>query len=295
MATVIITGCSSGFGLAGALAFARRGDRVYATVRTEAGCQLLREQALEEGIELHPRVLDVTRPATFQDFIAGIVADAGGLDILVNNAGVIAPGAWEDLSETTIRNVMETNFFGPMFLARAALPQLRAQGSGLIIMISSLSGLAGLAGDVAYTASKFALEGATEALRHEIDRWGIHVALVEAGQYATKLLRVEDQLPPDYPADSPYRDLVLAKIREIEGGKDRAMSPDIIGELLLRIADSNGSQLRWPADPVAVHVLNTVHKLNDEERDAFLRSAGGSDWWSNGQTRPDADGEQEEN
>ena len=292
MAIVLITGCSSGFGLAGALAFARRGDRVYATVRSEAGCEALRKLATDETLELHPRILDVTQPDTFSDFIAEIVADAGGLDILVNNAGIIVPGAWEDLPETAIRAVMETNFFGPMLLTRAALPHLRAQGSGLIIMISSLSGLAGLAGDVAYTASKFALEGATEALRHEIDRWGIHVALVEAGQYATKLLRADDELPDGYPIDSAYRNLVAAKLAEIHAGASRAMSPDIIGELLLRIADSDGSQLRWPADDVAIHVLNTVHKLNDAERDAFLRGAGGSDWWSDGLVQPAADDNQ---
>jgi NAD(P)-dependent dehydrogenase (short-subunit alcohol dehydrogenase family) len=286
MAIVLITGCSSGIGLAGTLAFARRGDRVYATVRSESSGEALRKQAVDESLDLHTRILDVARPETFSDFIGEILADAGGLDILVNNAGVIVPGAWEDLPESTIRSVMETNFFGPMLLTRAALPQLRAQGSGVIIMISSLSGLAGLAGDVTYTASKFAREGATEALRHEIDRWGIHVALVEAGQYSTKLLRADDELPDGYPVDSPYRNLVAAKLAEMHGGASRAMSPDIIGELLLRIADSDGSQLRWPADELAVHILNTVHGLDDAGRDAFLRGAGRSDWWSDGLAQP---------
>ncbi len=282
MAVVMITGCNSGFGRVGALAFARRGDTVYGTVRALERGTALRQQAEQEGLDLRIRVLDVTRPDTFADLIDSIVADGGGIDVLVNNAGILHPGAWEDLPERVIREVMETNFFGPMLLTRAVLPHMREQGSGCIIMISSLSGLAGLVGDVAYSASKFALEGATEALRHEVDRWGIRVALVEPGQYATRLFRSAGDLPPDYPAESPYRALVESKLREIRAGQDDAMPADLVGELLPRIADADGSQLRWPADDVARHVLGCMHGQDDSERDAFLRGAGGSDWWSRG-------------
>jgi NAD(P)-dependent dehydrogenase (short-subunit alcohol dehydrogenase family) len=287
MATVLITGCNSGFGLAGALAFARRGDTVYGTVRALDRAADLRRQATEEGLDLHIRVLDVTRPDSFSELVADILAQAGSIDVLVNNAGILHPGALEDLPASSLREVMETNFFGPVLLARAVLPQMRSQGSGCIIMISSLSGLAGLAGDVSYSASKFALEGATEALRHEVDRWDIRVALVEAGQYATGLFRDGGELPPGYPADSPYRALVQSKLHEIQAGQAGAMAPEIVGQLLPRIADSDGSQLRWPADDVARHVLGCVHGQDDRERDAFLRGAGGSDWWSQGLTQPD--------
>ena len=151
MAIVLITGCSSGFGLEGALAFARRGDRVYATVRNTSQCVELEQLAAAESLDIHPRLLDVARSATFVDFVAQLVADAGHIDVLVNNAGILRPGAWEDLSEDTIREVMETNFFGAMLLTRALLPHMREHGGGFIINISSLSGLAGLAGDVAYS------------------------------------------------------------------------------------------------------------------------------------------------
>lgn len=286
MAIVVITGCNSGLGMAGALAFARRGDTVYGTVRKTGRATLLQEQAEQEGLDLRIRVLDVTRPDTFAGAVDDILAETGAIDVLVNNAGILHPGAWEDLSETSIRAVMETNFFGPMLLTRAVLPQMRKRGAGCIIMISSLSGLAGLAGDVAYSASKFALEGATEALRHEVDRWGIRVALVEAGQYATRLFRGNGDLPPDYPQDSPYRALVQSKLREVQAGQDSAMPAHLAGDLLPRIADADGSQLRWPADDVARHVLGSVHRHSDSERDEFLRGAGGSDWWSQGLPHP---------
>jgi NAD(P)-dependent dehydrogenase (short-subunit alcohol dehydrogenase family) len=286
LAVVLITGCNSGFGLAGALAFARRGDTVYGTVRDlQRGASLEREAAREK-LDVRLRAVDVTSPETFPELISGIVAESGSLDVLVNNAGILLPGAWEDLTESDIRRVMETNFFGPMLLARAALPQMRRQRSGCIIMLSSLSGLAGLAGDVAYSASKFALEGATEALRHEVDRWGIRLALVEAGQYATGLFRETGELPRNYPADSPYRRLVASKLREMRAGQHRAMAAEQVGDLLPRIADADGSQLRWPADGVAEQVLARVHGQSDSDRDGFLRDAGNSDWWSNGGDRP---------
>jgi len=290
MASILITGCNSGFGRAAALAFARRGDTVFGTVRSQARGEELRQQAASEGMEISTLQLDVTRPEQFDDVIQRVVEETGQLDVLVNNAGIIRAGAWEDLSETDIRDVMETNFFGAMLLTRRALPQMRKQGGGYIIMISSLSGLAGLAGDVAYTASKFALEGATEALRHEVDRWGIHVALVEAGQYATDLFRTADDLLRDYPADSPYRPLVESKLREMAASKDNAMSPDLVGNLLPEIARSDGCRLRWTADDVARHVLTTVHGQSDSERDGFLRGAGNSDWWSQGLQHPEEGG-----
>jgi len=247
----------------------------------------MRQQAESEGLNIVTLELDVTQPEQFDGVLNQVVQESGSLDVLVNNAGILRAGAWEDLSETDIRDVMETNFFGPMLLARAALPQMRKQAGGYIIMISSLSGLAGLAGDVAYTASKFALEGATEALRHEVDRWGIHLALVEGGQYATDLFRTADDLLRDYPADSPYRPLVESKLREMSASKDNAMSPELVGKLLPEIARSDGSRLRWSADDVARHVLASVHGQSDSERDAFLRGAGNSDWWSQGLQHPD--------
>lgn len=285
MAIVLITGTSSGCGYEAALGFARRGHRVYATVRRVVSAAALERRAREESLDIRIRALDVTEPAIFHERINEIVAEAGRLDVLVNNAGILRPGAWEELPEAVIREVMETNFFGPMLLARAALPQMRKQRSGYIIMISSLSGVAGLPGDVAYSASKFALEGATEALRHEVDRWGIRLALVEAGQYATGIFDA-GEAAMGLPKNSPYRALVDYKNRENRDNLENALHPRIVGELLPRIVESDGSQLRWPADEFARHILDTMFGQSDAERDVFLRAAGNSDWWSEGREEP---------
>lgn len=288
MAVVVITGSNSGFGMQGALAFARHGDSVYATMRDASKAERLQQAAASEGLSVRIRTLDVTRPATFTSFVEEIVAEAGRIDVVVNNAGILRPGALEDLTDEALALVMETNFFGPIRLTRAVLPKMRAQRSGYIIMISSLSGVAGLPGDVAYTASKFALEGAAEALRHEIDRWGIKVALIEAGMYATRIFDAADGevLPDSYPMHSPYRALIESQLRSLQARLPQAFDPRAVGELMVEVAGSDGRRLRWPADSVAERVLGKLFGLDDSERDEFLRAAADVDWWTRGKATP---------
>ena len=283
MSVVVITGSSSGFGLHGALAFARNGDTVLATMRDVSKAGRLEKAAEAEGLSVDVRALDVTQPDTFGSFVDEVTGEMGSIDVLVNNAGVLRVGTAEDTAEETLRLVMETNFFGPVLLARAVLPHMRERRSGSIIMVSSLSGLAGLPGDFSYTASKFALEGATEAMRHEVDRWGIRVALVEAGMYATDIMgstASEAALPAYYPVDSPYRELIRSKLEAIRERRSEAFDPRTVGELFVAIARTDENRLRWPADAVAEKVLATVFAQDDAGRDRFLREVADSDWWS---------------
>jgi len=290
MAVVLITGCSSGFGFASAAAFGRAGDRVYATVRDRSKGAALERLAATERIDIRLIYLELTDVASFPSVVNSIVKDAGRIDVLVNNAGIHRPGAFEDLDENALREVLETNFFAPLLLARSVLPQMRSQRSGYIIMISSLSGIAGLPADVAYTASKFALEGATEALRHEVDRWRIKVALVEAGMYATGLfaknIDPNATLPFNYPSSSPYRALVEYRMRERRARLPHAFDPNTLAALLVDIPKSDGRQLRWPADARAKSIIATVFGQDDAARDRFLRDVSGTDWWSDGGEPP---------
>ncbi len=288
---VVITGSNSGFGLEASLAFARRGADVYATMRDESKGEQLRQRASDENLSIRTRTLDVTQPNTFAAFVESVVAESKSIDVLINNAGILRAGALEDLAEPTLRLVMETNLIGPLLLTKAVLPQMRAQKSGCIIMISSLSGLAGLPGDVAYSASKFGLEGATESLRHEVDRWGIRLALVEPGLYATRIFESsiadDKMLPDDYPYDSPYRTFIEERLTTLRERLPEAFDPALMGELLVEIAESDSGKLRWPADAVARKVLATMFAQDDESRDSFLREVSNSYWWSSGKDRPD--------
>ncbi len=289
MAVVLLTGCSSGFGLEGALAFARNGDVVYATMRNLAKADALREAIRREKLTVHTKALDVTKPETFSGFVQEVVDEAGQIDVLINNAGVVRPGAFEDLPEAEMRLTMETNFFGPVLLTRAVLPHMRQQMGGFIIVVSSLSGLAGLSCDAAYAASKFAVEGAFEAMRHEVDRWGIKVALIEAGLFATNILgdkKKETGLPAYYPEDSPYRPLIGSHLDGVRQRISDAADPRLIGELFVRIAQSDGTRLRWPADDLSAEITAKLHGLDDSDRDELLRKAAGRDWWSRGKKSP---------
>lgn len=291
MAVVIITGSNSGFGLEGALAFARNGDTVFASMRDISKAGRLQQLADAEHLSITIKTLDVNQPETFEAFIEDVVREAGKIDVLVNNAGIVRPGALEDISESDLRLVMETNLIAPLLLTQSVLPQMRSQGSGYIIMVSSLSGIAGLPGDLPYSASKFGLEGATEALRHEIDRWGIKVALLEAGMYATGIfdasLAGETVLPDGYPDDSPYRVLVESRLTEVRDRMPEAFDPRSVGELFVTISNSDGKRLRWPADEVAAKVLSTMFGHDDSGRDEFLRMVAGTDWWSEGKENAD--------
>ncbi len=286
MGIVLVTGSNSGLGLAAAAAFARKGQVVYATMRDTSKAETLLATAGDAGSNIRIARLDVTRPDTFAALIERIVSEQGRIDVLVNNAGILRAGALEDLSEKQMRLVIETNLFAPLLLSRAVLPQMRQQRAGFIVMMSSLSGIAGLPGDVMYTASKFAIEGATEALRHEVDRWGIRVALVEPGMYATRIfdsaLSGGKLLPEGYPEDSPYRLLVETRLRDVLSRAPDAFDPARVGELIVKIVESDGSRLRWPADAVAERVLATMLAQSDPERDLYLREIANCDWWIEG-------------
>ena len=144
---ILITGCSKGIGLASAIAFAEYGDKVYASVRDLSHADALRDIAARHSGRIVPITLDVTSPITIKRAIDDITKRERRLDIVVNNAGIMRSGAFESLNDADVRAVMETNFFGVLNVTRGVLPTMRSQGNGQILMMSSLSGWAGLPGD----------------------------------------------------------------------------------------------------------------------------------------------------
>ena len=182
--TWFITGTSSGFGLAFAQHALAQGHRVVATARRVDALAGLVAQAPDRVLALE---LDVNVAGAAEAAVAAAVARFGRIDVLVNNAGYGVVGALEETSDADLRALMNTNFFGAMAVTRAALPVLRAQKSGAIVNISSLGGQLSFAGFSAYSASKFALEGASEALAQEVAPFGIKVLIVEPGQFRTQL------------------------------------------------------------------------------------------------------------
>jgi NAD(P)-dependent dehydrogenase (short-subunit alcohol dehydrogenase family) len=203
--SVLITGTSMGIGLATAALLALRGWRVFATMRNLTKRVLL-EQTLEKT-GLRDRVeieqLDVTSGTSIAGAVKSILARTGNkLDAVVHNAGVAAAGAVEDVPESELRRVMETNFFGVLELTRALLPTFRVQGSGRIVIVSSEAAFMGQPANAIYCASKWAIEGWAEAIAYELEPLGIEIVLIEPGPYRTEIW---NSTPRIQPARSPYR------------------------------------------------------------------------------------------
>jgi NAD(P)-dependent dehydrogenase (short-subunit alcohol dehydrogenase family) len=182
--TWFITGAASGFGRAFAEHALAQGHNVVATAREPGRLADLVALAPERVLAAP---LDVDAAGAAQAAVQAAVARFGRIDVLINNAGYGVVGALEETSDAELRALMNTNFFGAMAVTRAALPALRAQRSGAIVNISSLGGQLSFAGFSAYSATKFALEGACEALAQEVAPFGVKVLIVEPGQFRTQL------------------------------------------------------------------------------------------------------------
>jgi NAD(P)-dependent dehydrogenase (short-subunit alcohol dehydrogenase family) len=183
--TWFITGASSGFGSAFANYALQVGYSVVATARNPDRLKDLIAQAPDRVLALE---LDVNRPQAAQAAVAAAARHFGRIDVIINNAGYGVVGAAEETPENELRALMETNFFGAVAVIQAALPVLRQQQGGSIVNISSLGGQLSFAGFSAYSASKFALEGFSEALAQEVAGFGIKVLIVEPGNFRTNLL-----------------------------------------------------------------------------------------------------------
>ncbi len=217
MPTVLITGTSTGIGRVTTEVLAARGWRVFATMR-----DLTRKDSLEAALQAAGagnRVticqLDVSDANSIHAAVASILAQSGNaIDAVVHNAGVAVAGALEDIPDSEIRRVMETNFFGVLELTRSLLPSFRAQRSGRIVAVSSQAGFAGQPANSIYCASKWALEGWAESMAYELDAFGIHVILVEPGPYKTQIWISTPRLIPEGSAYLPW-------LRQVFRGADR--------------------------------------------------------------------------
>ena len=280
MSVVVITGCSSGFGLETALAFARRGDTTYATMRDLSKSGDLFERAEGENLAVQLRCLDVTDQQSVTAAIAAVEQDHGAVDVLVNNAGIDYTGPVETTDLSLARAVMETNFWGPVRAIQAALPAMRKKGAGTIVNVSSVvSRLPGTPYGSWYSASKHALNAVTDALHIELEGFGVRVVSIEPGFFATDIGRSSPgrtlqraATPDDYAEDEGW----LAAFFEqgASGGGDPADVADavvraatdptvpvhnLVGEdavALAAMAREVGSLEEWV--PAAVAVASTV-------------------------------------
>jgi NAD(P)-dependent dehydrogenase (short-subunit alcohol dehydrogenase family) len=241
MKTVLITGCSSGYGRETASYFLLQGWNVIATMRTP------RADVLPRSDRLRVLALDVTSA----DSIAAAVAACGPVDVLVNNAGIGLFGAFEATPMATVREVFETNTFGVMAVTQALLPQFRERRAGVVVNVTSSATLAPLPMVAVYTASKMAIEGFTASLAHELAAFDVRVKLVEPGYGPTTAFssntgpRLEGLIPPAY---APFAQSVFAAFTSPAAETTEAD----VAEAVWRAASDATGQLRFPAGADAV-------------------------------------------
>jgi NAD(P)-dependent dehydrogenase (short-subunit alcohol dehydrogenase family) len=246
--TALVTGASSGFGLLTSVTLAKRGWRVLATMRDLNRRAKLetaaRDARVLERIEFH--ALNVTNSDQISAIADLLAKRDEPLHALINNAGFAVPGFAEDVTDAELRNQFDTNFFGAVAVTRAILPQMRRQGLGHIIMLSSISGRVGFPGVSSYAASKFALEGWTETLRYEMKAFGIQAVLVEPGSYATDIWTRNAKFTAALENPSPANAARVARWRtRIEqSAKDRA-DPQVVADVIARVLETPRPKLRY--------------------------------------------------
>jgi NAD(P)-dependent dehydrogenase (short-subunit alcohol dehydrogenase family) len=260
----LITGTSSGFGRSLAEEALRRGDRVVATARDPGSVADLVEKAPERVLAVR---LDVVDEATIEPAVAAALARFGRIDVLVNNAGYGSVGAVEETPMAELRAQMEVNFFGAVAVTRAVLPAMRAQRSGAIVQISSMGGQLSFAGFGAYSASKFALEGLSEALAAELGPLGVQVLIVEPGAFRTRFggaaLRA-------MPAIDDYAGTVGAT-RSFAAGMDGTQEgdPDKAAAAICDAIGKSDAPMRLALGKDAVDALRAKYAREREELEAW--------------------------
>lgn len=268
--TVLITGCSSGFGLASARLFLARGWNVIATMRSPD------PTLFERHDRLLVTPLDVTDPHSIAEAIAKGIARFGRIDALVNNAGVGLFGAAEATPAEVTQQVFETNTFGVMAVARAIIPHMRERGSGTIVNVTSSVGIAPMPLVAVYTASKYAIEGYSEALAHELGTFGIHVKIVQPGLAPTTSFaaksggRRDDLLPPAY---GPFAGRYLESMQKYPTAYTTESD---VAEATYAAATASDDKLRHPAGADSVMLAQLRESLSEQEFMSKMRALTGA-------------------
>lgn len=252
--TALVTGSSSGFGLRTCVALCARGFKVYASMRDLDRAAPLRDALQASGFgssRVEFVTLDVTDSEQRHALVERILDAEGAVDVLVNNAGLMFTGFAEDIDEASLRAQFDTNFFAVVALTLALLPAMRERRHGRVINVSSIAGRSAIPNLSAYCASKFALEGWSESLRHELIPYEVFVSLVEPGLFPTEIFG-RNQVAPDH-AKTRAPKSVHARVRAALEQDTRRMrarlsfaDPNDVARVIGDIAVATRPRLRYP-------------------------------------------------
>ena len=261
----LVTGTSSGMGLATAVGLARAGLLVVATMRDTTRADALRRAAAGAGVELEVRALDVTDPDGARTAVEGVLADHGRLDVLVNNAGRGAVATLEQLTDAQLQEQLDVNFLGVARLTRLVLPAMRAAGRGRVVTVTSVGGAVGQPFADAYCASKFAVEGLMQSLAPVAASFGVTVSVVEPGPVASEFVGNVHRADadPDAGQDDPYAALLDAYLRRTAGAFAHAQTSEQAAAVIVEAATTAEPRFRWQtSDQAAAFVGMSLKDLD---------------------------------
>jgi NAD(P)-dependent dehydrogenase (short-subunit alcohol dehydrogenase family) len=249
---VLITGTSSGIGLASAVQAARAGLTVVATMRDVGKADALREAASTAGVSLDIRALDITDPGSVAAGVDGVIADYGALAALVNNAGAGHVGTIELETVDDVRRVLEVNFIGTVAMTKAAMPHLRAS-RGRLVSVTSVGGIVGQPFSEAYCAAKFAVEGFMESLAPVAATVGVQVCVVEPGAVASAFVANVGIDPARAVAEAgPYAPAMTAYLRRTAGAFAAAQTQESAAETVVAALTAPAPvAFRWQTSDIA--------------------------------------------
>jgi NAD(P)-dependent dehydrogenase (short-subunit alcohol dehydrogenase family) len=263
----VVTGSSSGIGLAASLALARNGYLTYATMRNLAKRDTILSIAEKQHLPIRTVQLDVTDENSIKNAIQLIISESGRIDLLVNNAGYGLTGAFEDIGIDEIKVLYETNVFGVIRVTQAVLPIMRKQRSGRIINISSGAGKIGYPGGSAYVSSKFALEGLSESMAFEVEQFGIKTVLVEPGfirtNFAENIVTAKKAQDPN----SPYSQMMMQMKSSSHRRSmiENAPDADLVASVIVEAATAKEPNLRYLAGKDVEQMVAAKKSMSDEE------------------------------
>lgn len=276
---VLITGATDGLGKAAAILLAERGYRVYAAGRSPEKQAQLDQLAKAKNLPLQSLELDVTSDGSVRTAVQKILSEAGAIDILINNAGLGYMAVLEELKMEDFRSQFETNVFGVLRVTQAVLPHMRERRSGRILMISSVAGLVSPPTYGAYSSSKHALEGLSNALRLELYPFNIEVVLIEPGYIVTNFQQTATELAKPYvdgSKSSPYAKIYSGAWTGANKGRGASKTtPEDCARVMLRAIQTSSPNPRYGVTPLARTVKFGKRFLSDKMLDSILRKKYG--------------------
>ena len=274
-ATVLVTGGTDGLGKAAAVLLAERGYRVFAAGRSAEKRAQLDALAREKNLPLASLELDVNRDESVRKAVQSVLASSGAIDVLINNAGIGYMAAVEDLKLDDLQQQFETNLFAVVRVTQAVLPHMRERRKGRILMMSSVAGLVTPPTYGAYSSSKHALEGLSNALRLELHPFGIRVVLIEPGYIVTNFQQTAKDLAAPYVAAAaagPYAKIYAGAWAGANQGRSGSKTtPEDCARVIVRAIEAANPKARYGVTPLARLVKFGKRFMSDGMMDAFLR------------------------